>query len=118
MPYGKYHYYKRKLRLPKKSSLFSEKSFKVFIDRFVYVTAIAAIVGNLPQLLKIWSDKNTQGVSLLTWLGFALGSIFWLVYGIVHREMPIIFTNVILFFIQMFIVIGIILYTPDLFASF
>lgn len=115
MPTGNYHQDKKKKQ--KKQSFFSESSFKLFIDKAVYLVAIGAIIGNLPQLLKIWSEKNTQGVSLITWMGFALGSIFWLVYGIVHKEHPIIFTNSILFIIQVLIVIGILLYTPDLFGS-
>jgi uncharacterized protein with PQ loop repeat len=65
---------------------------------------------NIPQLTTIWIDKHVSGVSVITWIGFLLGSSFWLCYGVVHKEKPIILTNGLYVIIQFFIVLGLFLY--------
>jgi len=79
---------------------------KNLMDKLVYVSALFGVCANIPQLATIWIDKNVAGVSIVTWLGFLLGSSFWLCYGIVHKEKPIILTNGLYVAIQCFIVLG------------
>ena len=99
---------KRKSQEGKKNPVENSKIKKI-MDDMVYVSAFLAIFFNIPQLVKIWSEKNTAGVSVLTWIGFLFGSIFWLFYGIIHKEKPIIVANFIFVIIQFFIVLGLIL---------
>lgn len=66
---------------------------------------------NLPQLFKIWLQKDATGVSFISWASFSIFSLAWLVYGILHREKPIIFMNLLLMVIQALIATGVILYT-------
>ena len=82
---------------------------KNLLNKFIYVFTIVGVMGNLPQLYKIWFERNTSGVSLLTWLGFFIGSLFWLFYGFVHKEKPIIYMNFLFATIQLFIVIGLLM---------
>lgn len=63
----------------------------------------------MPQLWDIWIVRNYAGVSLISWTGFFLGSIFWFGYGWLHEEMPIMFVNGLLIFIQFGIVAGLII---------
>ncbi|OGG20342.1 hypothetical protein A3D03_02220 [Candidatus Gottesmanbacteria bacterium RIFCSPHIGHO2_02_FULL_40_13] len=79
------------------------------MDKSVYLLVVAGITANIPQLTKIWGEKNTAGVSLITWLGFLTGSLFWLSYGLIHKEKPIIISNFFFVLIQLFIVLGLIL---------
>jgi len=79
------------------------------MDNLVYTTALFGVIANIPQLTKIWIDKEVSGVSIITWLGFLLGSIFWLCYGIIHREKPIIVTNILYVAVQFMIVLGLFL---------
>ena len=83
---------------------------KRFFDRLIYFAVFAMPIMNIPQLLEIWLNKSAKGVSLVSWIGFAFLSSIWFVYGLLHKEKPIIFMNGSLIFLQLAIVIGIVLY--------
>ncbi len=51
------------------------------------------MISFIPQAVKIYRSKSARDISLLTFLGFTLGITLWLIYGIVIRELPIIFAN-------------------------
>ncbi|MCL4360327.1 SemiSWEET family transporter [Patescibacteria group bacterium] len=100
MHLGYHHWlHHRKLSGRPKRRQVSGRVARLF-DESVYVAAFISVASNLAQLGKIIAAHSTQGVSIITWVGFLLGTIFWLGYGIVHREKPIIFANVCLFFVQ------------------
>ncbi len=63
-------------------------------DRFMLGVSIAAAFMTLPQILAIWRDGGS-GVSLASWLAYALHSSLWLVYGIKHRERTLILANTV-----------------------
>lgn len=83
--------------------------FKAFVDRGVYCVSFLSILVVLPQIFNIWVGKNTSGVSIITWSGFLIGSSFWLFYGIIHKEKPIIFTNLAGILMNLSIIVGLIL---------
>ena len=69
----------------------------------------AAIIGplvTLPQLIDIWNKGQDAGVSLVTWSGYLALSVFWLNYGIIKKEKPIIIANSLYLVINSIIVIG------------
>ena len=84
--------------------------WKRFVDRFIYVTAIFGPLVSIPQILKIWAEKDASGISFITWLGFLFGAIFWLFYGIMHKEKPIILSSLLWIIVEIFILIGILIY--------
>ena len=47
----------------------------------------------LPQVIKTWKTKSAADISLLTFAFATLSVIMWLVYGIILRDIPIIYTN-------------------------
>ena len=61
----------------------------------------------IPQVISVWVKGNIDGVSILTWLGYALGSGFWVIYGIIHKEKPLTIANFLLFVFDITIVIGV-----------
>lgn len=83
---------------------------KLFDDG-VYLIGFFGVIVFLPQLSKIWLGKNVSGLSLTSWVGMTLGSIIWLVYGILHKQKPLIVVNLMIFLLQLFIVAGIIMYS-------
>lgn len=103
---GAHHAYRHDLHKHKKKLA---KQLGILIDKSIYVIGISSVAVNIPQLWDIWVEKNTSGVSLVSWTGFFLGSIFWLGYGWIHEEMPIIVVNGLLVFIQAGIILGLIL---------
>lgn len=105
MHFGYHHYQKRKSSGEKTTGL------KNLLDKTIYLGAFVAPILLVPQLLKIWQEKNATGVSLLTWLGYLGGTVFWLFYGLVHKQKPIILANITFGLLTLFIVIGILLYS-------
>ena len=81
-----------------------------FIDNLIYPIAVAAPLMTIPQLLNIWIQRKTQGVSLLTWGAYAIVSFLWIIYGLYHKEKPIVLTNLLLFLLDSLIVLGVLLY--------
>jgi MtN3 and saliva related transmembrane protein len=53
----------------------------------------------LPQVIKTWKSKSAADVSLLMFAFATISVVMWLAYGIIARDIPIIFTNsMVLFF--------------------
>lgn len=84
--------------------------WKRLMDKLIYAAGIIGPLMLIPQILKIWVDKNASGVSLISWLAFLVGSCFWLGYGIMHKEKPIIFAYSLWICFKVFLIIGIFLY--------
>lgn len=79
------------------------------MDGSAYLMGAITVAVNIPQLIAVWTKPDITGVSLVSWTGFLLGSLFWLIYGLLHREKPIIVINGGLIIIQALIVFGLIL---------
>ena len=105
------HHLHRRIRIHKKHEKFPHPNkLKRSIDILIYVMAILGPVIAIPQIIKIWVDKSAAGVSIVPWIGFLLGSIIWMIYGILHKEKPIIITNALWIIANSFIVFGVIMY--------
>ncbi|MFA5933246.1 MAG: SemiSWEET family transporter [Microgenomates group bacterium] len=104
-----FHHLLHKYIYSEEKLIANSSKFKYFIDKGVYCVSFLGIFVVLPQTLKIWVDKDTSGVSIITWIGFLIGSLFWLFYGIIHKEKPIIFTNLAGILMNLSIIFGLIL---------
>ncbi len=80
------------------------------MDRFIYVVGVFGPLMTIPQVTKIWFEKNATGVSVISWISYLLCAIFWLIYGVMHREKPIIVTYAIWIVLDFLIVIGALIY--------
>ena len=85
------------------------------IDRsFLYrVTLVASVVQPLmtvPQVVMIYRTHDVSGVSLFTWVGYALIGLVFLAYGIKYKLVPIYLTQIIWFILQLSVVAGILIY--------
>jgi MtN3 and saliva related transmembrane protein len=49
----------------------------------------------LPQALKIIREKRTEGISLVTQSVFTFGIALWAVYGVLLKDRPILYANVV-----------------------
>lgn len=107
---GLHHHHIRKRIHHKYEEYPHPHKFKRFIDRAIYVVGIVGPLMTIPQIVKIWVYQNASGVSLASWIAFSITSSFWLMYGIVHKEKPIIITYALWVLLKISIVIGILLY--------
>lgn len=81
--------------------------FKRLLDKVVYFTGIFSVMMAIPQVLHIWIKQNAGGLSLITWATFMVNAVIWSIYGIFHKEKPIIIMYISYFIIDTLIVIGI-----------
>lgn len=64
------------------------------VEWFGYAGALLMTSMSLPQIARILRDHSAAGVSLLTWLIFALSGTSWLAYGLIISAPGIIVGNV------------------------
>jgi len=107
---GLHHFHIRKRIHQKHETYPHPNEFKRFMDRAIYIIGIIGPIMTIPQLMKIWVEKNASGVSAISWGAYLFTAIFWLIYGIQHKEKPIIFTYGIWIILEALIVVGTIMY--------
>lgn len=65
----------------------------MLIKTIGFLAGLLTTVSFLPQVIKTYQTKRAEDFNLAFMLLFTLGLIFWLVYGIIIREWPIILAN-------------------------
>jgi len=96
-----HHHYLNKIIKP--------REHKSRIDYVIYVIVFVWPLSNLPQLHTVWIQGQTNGVSMVSRSTFAILSLIWMIYGMVHREYPIIIMNAILVVVQSAVVVGVLI---------
>lgn len=76
----------------KKEQLFSRKQ-KNWIDHFIYFAVFASPASLLPQVLKIYANKNAESIAVVSWAIMVTFATVWLIYGLAHKNKPIIISN-------------------------
>jgi len=107
---GLHHFHTRKRIHQKHETYPHPHKWKRFIDRLIYFVCIIGPIFTIPQLMKIWVDKNTSGLSVVTWSSYWVIAFFWLLYGLTHKEKPIIIANVLWLTMNTFIIGGILMF--------
>jgi len=107
---GLHHIHKRKRVHQKLEKYPHPDKWKNLMDKIIYVVAIFGPIMTIPQVMKIWVEQNPTGVSVISWSAYLLAAIFWLMYGVLHKEKPIIFTNILMIILEAFILVGILIY--------
>lgn len=64
-------------------------------DIFGYLASICMILGYLPQAIMTIRTRDTDGISMLTFSMMGLGSIFFVINGILWGNVPLAVTNII-----------------------
>jgi uncharacterized protein with PQ loop repeat len=74
------------------------------------IIAIVSPLTIVPQVVQIFQTKDVVGVSLSTWAFSAATSAIWVIYGLHHRDKPIIFNSVLGVLFCGLIAIGVLIY--------
>ncbi len=80
------------------------------LDQVMSVVAIVSPFIMLPQIIDIYSTQNAGSISIVSWLGSAVTSLIWFLYGSAHKEFPIVFNSGLGVIIALTIVLGAWLY--------
>jgi MtN3 and saliva related transmembrane protein len=62
------------------------EAFKIFVT----IMGVVMSLGYYPQVYKIWKNKDAANISIPTFVIFSLGTLTWLIYGIVLGDRPIV----------------------------
>lgn len=73
------------------------------IDTLGFIAAFCTTASFLPQALKVLKTRDTSALSLGMYALFTLGVSFWLVYGLLKNDAPMIIANIITLFLAVFI---------------
>jgi MtN3 and saliva related transmembrane protein len=66
-----------------------------------YMAATLTTMAFVPQAIKTIRTRDTEGLSVLMYLGFAVGVFLWMIYGIIRDDIVIIVANVLTFFLAL-----------------
>ena len=83
---------------------------KKFIDRLIYVAAIAYPLTTIPQIIDMIISKSSDNVSLWTWLLYDLYTVIFLWYAIDKKLKPLIIEYAMWIVSQSIVVFLILLY--------
>ncbi|MCL5436144.1 MAG: SemiSWEET family transporter [Patescibacteria group bacterium] len=106
---GQHHYHKR-MRAKNDAATETGPKLTRYADRLVYAAGILTPLMTLPQLYNVWITRDASGVSIHSWGFYFLGASAWTIYGIIHKEKPIIFANGSMAVLNFFIVIGVLIF--------
>jgi MtN3 and saliva related transmembrane protein len=62
-----------------------------------FIAATLTTIAFLPQAIRIIRTRHTRDISLAMYVTFTSGIFFWLVYGLLTADLPIIAANTITF---------------------
>lgn len=83
---------------------------KKFIDKSVLFAAIIYPFTTIPQILEIFKDKKTAGISVLTWALYLLFSLFFLLYSIRRKLKPLIIEYILWVIMEITVIAGVFMY--------
>lgn len=66
-------------------------------------------VTGLPQAIDVFHG-NAAGVSLVSWSGFVVFSLLFLLYGLVHKVKPMIVSNFLWLGVELSVITGLLLH--------
>jgi uncharacterized protein with PQ loop repeat len=87
-----------------------EKNAAPYIDKLFYLGGVLSPIIATPQIYKIYHLQDAHSVSLLSWGSYFIGVLFLLIYGVIHKQKPIVFMNATVLPVYLLVIIGIIIY--------
>ncbi|CAN5626478.1 hypothetical protein BH23PAT2_BH23PAT2_02630 [soil metagenome] len=87
-----------------------KNDYRSVTEKMATIAAVLYPMSAIPQAVKIYAQQQAAGLSLVSWIGFALLELVFLAYGIVHKLRPIIITGILWMLLYVLIVVGIVIY--------
>jgi MtN3 and saliva related transmembrane protein len=69
------------------------------------VAAVITTVSYIPQAVKTIKSKNTKDISLGMYILLVTGLTFWIVYGTLIRDLPLLIANGVTLFLSLIILV-------------
>lgn len=88
----------------------TQKHLANYISESVLLFSIAGPIMTLPQIVKIYAGKEAAGLSAITFGFYLFLAFFWLGYGVLIKNRPIVLANTFWILVHITILVGIYLY--------
>lgn len=80
------------------------------ILKMIFFVAVLEPATNLPQIYTIYAHRDAAGVSITTWILYAIFGSLWLWYGIFARQKPITIAASLFVITDLSVVVGALLF--------
>lgn len=88
----------------------ARSAWKRALDKSVYAAGVIGPIMTIPQIALIYIGQDATGVSPVSWFMWGLLDIPWILYGVAHRERPIVMTYTLWLVCNAVVFVGAILY--------
>jgi MtN3 and saliva related transmembrane protein len=61
------------------------------------LATVISLFSFVPQVYRCWKTKQTKDISFTSFSILATGALLWASYGLLRNDIPVIFTNSIVF---------------------
>lgn len=102
---GRHHIFKRKIKKKRESH-----TWKTLLDELMYPLGLLGPVMLIPQILKIYIEKDASSIALSSWVFLVVPAILWATYGFSHKAKVIIVCNIAWVIAYSLVIIGAIIY--------
>lgn len=107
---GQHHHHVRHRIYKKLEPVPHPEKLARLLDRAMPIVALIGPLAFIPQVIQILVLKDASDFALSTWLLWALLCLVWLMYGFVHKALPIIIGNIAYIFLYAIIIAAIFVY--------
>ena len=76
------------------------------VDKLVLFVGTITPLATIPQIITIYSSRSAANISVYTWSLYALSSVLFLCYAIVHRLLPLILSSILWVLVDIIVVAG------------
>ena len=76
------------------------------ILKMIFLVAILEPMTNVPQIYTIYAHRDASGVSITTWILYAIFGSLWLWYAICARQKPIMISATLFVITDLSVVVG------------
>lgn len=66
-----------------------------YVEVIGFAAAACTALSFFPQAIKIIREKETAGVSVVTYSVFVVGLTLWLIYGVLENSAPVYIANAV-----------------------
>lgn len=87
------------------------RGWKKQFETFMYVVAIVSPLSYAPQVYKLYSTQDADGLAIMSFASLFFINALWLVYAAIHRATPLVITSIFFCAFHVIIVTGIVLFS-------
>lgn len=80
------------------------------VDNLMSLAAFASPLLGVPQAVQVFANEDASGLSMFSWVAFAVVAVVFLIYALMHKIKPLIVAQSLWLIVYAAVIAGIILY--------